>query len=446
MRQATQWMFPMNRKNRTESGQAIVVIVVAILVLIGVTALAVDGGLYYADHRQAQNAADSAVLAASLARLRGEDFVSAALLNAQKNGYENDGARSEVQVSAPPISGQYEGDREYVQVTIVSHHQTYFGPVIGIRELTNTVQAVSRAIPPKFGPILKGYAVISLAPYSGCKSIRSFWAHEESTLELFGGGIFINSNSPSCAFMQEGSASLVFGDPTMQFNIVGGASIQKIELIKRILQPASNAEGRPGLPFRPTTLAFLPNTGNSAIPYPPPFDLPKVGCGNRIAAIDPKDPSVMESGAWEGDFPPDGVTTLQKGVYCINGDVRVEGEKLQGENVVLYVEKGSVHFSRTANIQLRAPVSGPLKGLLIYLPMDNKSLVVLNGGRDSDIRGTILAPSSKIRILGNDSHSGFHSQIIGYLIEVGGNAKIYIRYTEEQNYATFSSPEIQFGQ
>lgn len=154
----------MNRTNRTERGQAIVIIAVAIFVLTGIAALAVDGGLYYADRRKAQNAADSAVLAASLARLRGEDFVSAALLNAEKNGYRNDGERSEVLVAAPPASGPYEGDREYVQVTVVSRHKTYFGAVVGIRELLNSAQAVSRAVPPKFGPILKDYASSAWRP------------------------------------------------------------------------------------------------------------------------------------------------------------------------------------------------------------------------------------------------------------------------------------------
>ncbi len=435
----------MNRTNRTERGQAIVIIAVAIFVLTGIAALAVDGGLYYADRRKAQNAADSAVLAASLARLRGEDFVSAALLNAEKNGYRNDGERSEVLVSAPPTSGPYEGDREYVQVTVVSRHKTYFGAVVGIRELLNSAQAVSRAVPPKFGPILKDYAIVSLAPYSGCKNVRAFWAHDEATLQLYGGGIFINSNNSNCAFLQEGSASLVFSDPTMQFNVVGGASIQKVELIKRVLQPPASAEGKPSLALRPTTLAILPNTGNSAIPYPPPFDLPKAGC-SKAAAVDPEDPSIMEAGSWEGEFPPEGVTQLKKGVYCINGDVRIRGEKIEGENVTLVVENGSVHFSGTTEIHLRAPVSGPLKGLLLYLPMDNVSLVTLNAARDSDIRGAILAPSSKIRIVGNESRSGFHSQIIGYLIEVAGNSNVIIRYSEEQNYSTFSSPVIQFGQ
>lgn len=431
----------MNRTTRTERGQAIVLIAVALLALIGVTALAVDGGLHYVDRQKAQNAADSAALAAALARLRRENFIAAALLNAQKNGYENDGVRSEVLVAAPPISGPYQGNEEYVQVIIVSHHRLYFGPVIGIRELTNRVQAVSRSIPPEYGPVLKDYAVVSLAPQTDCERMLAFWAHEESTLELYGGGIFINSTHPACAFIQQGSASLVFGDLTAQFNIVGGATIQKTQLIKRILQPPVNAEGKALFNARPTTFAFLPTTGNSPIPYPPPFEMPKPACRGE-AAVDPANPSVMTAGYWDGDFPPRGVTRLTRGIYCINGDVHV-GSHLEGENIVLFVEKGTVRLTGP-DIRLRAPVSGALKGLLIYVPIENASLVVLNLGADSEIRGTILAPASKVRILGSESRSGFHSQIIGYVVELAGNSHIYLRYDEEQSYAAFSYPQIQF--
>ena len=57
-----------------------------------------------------------------------------------------------------------------------------------------------------------------------------------------------------------------------------------------------------------------------------------------------------------------------------------------------------------------------------------------------------LAPASKIRILGNESRYGYHSQIIGYTIELDGNSNITIRYLDEQNYDALVSPEIQFGQ
>ena len=434
-----------SRQLPSERGQAMILIVLAIVGLVGITALAVDGGMYYADRRRAQNAADSAVLAASLARLRGQNYQSVALARAQQNGYEDDGVKSSIEVNAPPVSGPYEGNSEYIQIVITSHYNTTFGSVVGIHELTNNVEAVARAKPPEYGPLMQGYAVVSLAPASDCAAQRSFWAHGESTLVISGGGIFINSDHPTCAFMQEGSGGLVFADNN-PFNIVGGASIQKVQLIKRLVWQPAPTPSKGETPTRQPALAFLPSTGSSPMPYPPPFVMPKPRCGARMAEIDPLDETVMGPGNWEEDFPPKGVTKLKPGMYCINGDVRVEDTELTGEGVLLVVEHGSVHFSSTANITLEAPGKGPFKNLLLFLPMDNHSVVVLNGSDESIFRGTILAPASKIRILGNESRYGYHSQIIGYTIELDGNSNITIRYLDEQNYDALVSPEIQFGQ
>lgn len=437
----------MKTNHNSERGQAMLLIVIAILGLIAITALAVDGGMYFADRRRAQSAADAAVLSASLARLRGEDYEAAALGRAQQNGYENDQVKSSVEVYVPPESGPYAGNKEYIQVIVRSHFQTYFGPVIGVHELTNTVQAVARAKPPEWGELLKGYAIVSLAPYSDCKYKRAFWAHGESTLELYGGGVFINSDNPTCAFMQEGSAGLVFGDDN-PFNIVGGASIQKVQLIKRLVwEPVPTPTGKGVLPERQPSIAFLPSTGSSPIPYPPPFVLPKPRCGIKMAEVDKIDGTTMSPGNWEDDFPPKGVKHLKPGIYCINGDLRVDQDaELTGHGVVLYVEHGSVHFNSGANVSLEAPNGGPFKGLLLFLPIDNHSVVVLTGSAESIFRGTIMAPGSKIRIVGNESRYGFHSQIIGYTIELDGNSNIIVRYINEQNYDALINPEIQFGQ
>jgi hypothetical protein len=113
---------------------------------------------------------------------------------------------------------------------------------------------------------------------------------------------------------------------------------------------------------------------------------------------------------------------------------------------VLKVEDGDVHFTGGADIVLNAPNSGEFKGLLIYVPMDNKNKVVLNGGSGSNIKGTILAPASEIHINGNDSSTGFHSQIIGYTIDVNGNSNIVIIYKDDQNFNTLTMPELQLSE
>ncbi len=424
---------------RSERGQAIVLIVFVIVGLVAITGLAVDGGTAYADRRQAQNAADSAALAASLARIRGDNFRSAAFQQAIQNGYNNDGERSEVQVNFPPRSGPYRGNAEYIQVVIASHSPTIFGSVLGIRNVTNTVEAVARVVPPAWDEILYGYAVISLAPTSDCQNNKAFWVHGEGTLKLQGGGIWVNSNHSTCAFMQQGSGSVAFEDDS-PFTIVGGASIQKPQLVKRQVPGFGYMQRAEGGSF-----PIQPVVGAAPIPYPPPFVMPRPSCGLKEAEV--LDGGIMTPGAWGEDFPPDGVTILQSGIYCIDGDVRVNGSQtLIGDHVLLVVEHGQVQFNGNATIQLTAPGSGPFKGLLIFVPMRNRTRVVLNGNSDSVFRGTILAPASLIRITGNDSAFGYHSQIIGYYVELTGSSNVLVRYVDEQNYDAFISPSIEISQ
>ena len=56
----------------TERGQALILIAFAAIALFAITGLAIDGSKKLSDRRHAQNAADAAVLAGSLANLRGD--------------------------------------------------------------------------------------------------------------------------------------------------------------------------------------------------------------------------------------------------------------------------------------------------------------------------------------------------------------------------------------
>src|ERR1041385_1661254 len=187
-------------------GQALVLIALAIVGLAGIAGLVIDGGNVFFDRRNAQNAADSAVLAAALTRVEsGGSPQATALASAKQNGYDNDGVTNKVEFHIPPISGPNKGNIEYIQVIITSHVKTYLASVVGWRSITNTVNAVARTKPSEIREILNGQAVISLAPTSDCMNDVAFYLHGESTLDMTGGGVFINSNNNLCAFVQKGS-------------------------------------------------------------------------------------------------------------------------------------------------------------------------------------------------------------------------------------------------
>jgi len=411
-----------------ERGQAIIIIVFAIIGLIGMTSLAIDGGNALIDRRRTETAASAAALTAALTRINGGDWRSAALATANANGYNNDGVSNIIEMNTPPLSGPYAGNSEYIEVIITSNLDTYFGPVIGVPRVTNVARAVSRTKPSEYGEMFDGYALVSLAPRSGCTEDKkkAFWIHSEATIMLSGGGIFVNSGNADCAFMQFGSGSIRIQDES-PITVVGGADVQKTKLIT----PA---------PVQ---------TGAVPISYPPAIEMPKVGCGSKIATVNELTGKSISAGNWEGDedFPPEGVTYLEAGIYCIKGDVIIGGgKKLEGKNVLLILEDGEFLVSGNADVTLTAPRHGAANGLLIYMPIDNRGRIALNGNADSRFRGTIFAPGGDIRLNGMDSDYGYHSQIIGYYIEVDGQDKIVINYSDEENYDAFKMPEVLLSQ
>ena len=404
-------------------GQALILIVAAIVGLVAITGLAVDGGNAYADRRRAQNAADSAAVAGALGRINNEAWVDRMLAVAAANGYDNDGRTNAVEVHSPPVSGAYAGNIEYIQVRITSHIRTYFAPVVGMRQITNTVEAVARSKPSVLGPLFGGNAVVSLAPSSDCILHKAFYVHGEATLAVWGGGVLVNSANPTCALIQQGNGSIRVNDSAYGIQVAGGYDIQKPQLLT---------------PFPPI--------GNvQSIPYPPPVFMPKVGCGTKEATVS-EDGTSISPGNWgEDDFPPAGVNHLGSGTYCLNGDFVIPGARqITGNGVVFKMEHGSVRWSGAAVIDLSASRTGAQKGLLIYQPPENQSPMVLNAEDGSSIRGTILAPAAPILIKGNESEYGFHGQIIGYTIEADGQSNVVIRFLEEDNYQALTMPEVQF--
>lgn len=402
----------------SERGQVLILLVFGVITLLGLTGLAIDGGNAFADRRRAQNASDSAALAAALAAARGGDPSVTAINWANNNGYANDGVRSTVTVNRPPAVGckgqpsPYAGNAEYIQVIIHSNVDTSLAKIIGINQTQNCTEAVARARPAQQGEMFFGNALVSLKP-NGCSTT---FLHGTARNDLIGGGLFVNSDHPTCAFEQNGNGSIYAPNIT----IVGGAEIQKINLVA----------------------PFPPQTGAPQVPYPPPFLPPEPTCnGNAVKTGNRLSPGNA------GNFPPSGVTELDPGIYCVNGDFMMNAhDTIHGEGVLIFMKSGTVHFNGNAQINLSAPTSGPYAGLLIYQSINNTNRVTLNGNSDTIFVGTILAPGAEIQINGTQNSSSYQSQIIGYTLDLIGTSDAVIRYNDAQNYDAYMPPQIELVQ
>ena len=386
-------------KSLSEKGQALILITLAVIGLIGFTALAVDGGTAFSDRRHAQNAADTAALAAALAKIRGDDWMALALARAEANGYKTDGENTTVHVHCPPESSQYAGNDNYIEVIIESTVKTTFSRVLGREKINNKVEAVTHITPAEIKPLYDGAAMVSLKP-DGRGAFRS---HGTNNTSIIGSGIFVNSNN-SCAFEQVGNS--VIDTPT-GIQIVGSACMNGS------ITPA-------------TTIT----TAATAVPYPPVKLPEEPTC--PVDAI--QSGSSLTAGNWVGTFPPKGVTHLYPGIYCVDGTFMVNAnDVLTGDEVLIYMRSGNVHWNGNAQINLTAMTSEPYPGLLIYMPLSNDDGMIINGNSDSSFTGTFLAPASDIQINGTAGAEGYSSQIIGYTIDLIGTADMLVEYNQSDN-------------
>lgn len=446
----------MKHDHGTERGQVLIMIAFGIIGLIGMVALAVDGGRAYSDRRHAQNAADTSVLAGARALIREEDWKSAALAISLENGFadgendldqtsesinveiyqcdESDDADTSVDCGEYDIASNPDAE-DYMMVKITSIVNTTFATVIGIQDITNTVFAIAHVEPSDRKPFFEGEAVINLSP-DDCSAFK-FSGSSETRIE--GGGIFVNSDCGGDAFKNESSGGTLHAPGAC---VVGGTSFDPNDTTDSIdIPPADFSVGAGECTqkvFPPTDYNF-PNTDIClGVPAATVVDVP--GPGNDY----------MTPGSWSGTFPPAGVVALSSGLYCVDGDFTLNAsDTLTGLNVSIFVFDGDIHWNGGASVNLQAYPEGygELSGLLIYLPMgdpiDYSHIVDINGNNTSYLKGTILAPSAATTVNGSGSLPRIDGQIIGYTVELSGSSDIYLWYNDAENWDSYTNPMIQ---
>jgi putative Flp pilus-assembly TadE/G-like protein len=437
----------------SERGQALVVIALAAIVLFGFLALAIDGSAKLSDRRHAQNAADTAVLAAALAKVTAQtdglsdspaecpptsgppSDVCAALLTAgldraDSNSYDNNLTTNTVEVYSPPIIGYYTGDIDYVQVIITSHVKTYFAKIMGFAETTNVVQAV--AYTKQGGELADGAMIISYDPSPSCSSGTgsgggSVDISGSSTVNLNGGGILLNSDEV-CGFAIPNCADL---------HIYGGG-ITSVGGVDNIDQDGCTT----------TAPEYLDPTSSIAIPDEVYFPDVPPECGQLASAYpDPNDNDIWYiNPGYYTDFPQSNINgdivgnrkqiIMNPGVYCVGGNIRWSGntfDSLDGTSgVTIYLTSGN-EFSLSINspVALNASTSGDYQGYLIIQEGTHTSIqdCIINGGAYLDINGLIFAPYCDITVNGgSDPTAEINAQLIGWDIKINGTTTVNFNY------------------
>jgi len=435
----------LNRKY--ERGQALILIVLAIVGMIGLVALAIDGGSVFSNRRSAQNAADSAALAGALARVKNPDLPrpdlstlakTVALTRANSNNFTTD-ELNEVKVYNDPLGEGCNGSvpnpldptdptdkaEYYIQVVIRTTVNTYFAPVVSpvFSQLHNCVEAIARAKPGVETSLCYGALICGLSP-TDKNALRTYGGAD---ITLVGGGAFSNSNHLTQALYVANNLSLQIAT----INPDTG----------KIFNPPFGVMAVGG--FNVPSDYPSPQIHKVQLPYPLPLIMmPKQkyvwtasDCDYNVVDLPDSLPNPPKK--------PTDVAYMPDGVYCVSGNFTkavyrngpIGSVNLIGGVTIVMLNQG---FSWTGNtdINLNAPpdcgpnpppscIPPPTAGLLIYLPYGNQNKTVkFAGSGNLQMFGTILAPDigSFVQYNGTYDTGVFYSQLVGWKFELGGNA------------------------
>lgn len=451
-------------KYSSERGQVLVLLVLAIVGLLGFTALAIDGGMVYSDRRTAQNAADAAALSGAGAAAQyirtyeaadpknnpvskekwncghaaivgGGGALAVAEAAAQSRAASNDFTVNFDTSGDNWADAQCHADRLEVRVRITVETQASLAHFIFNGPMVNTVEAVTKVDPAV--PVGFGNSIIALT--DKCTGTHKGVVVEgDHDTKVKDGGVWSNS----CFFANGAS-----GYMTVTMQTEHGEEDGVILYLKD-----SYLNGSIDDQITPEPTKVITSSLTIAIDPPDCSGLDNKG----DVKISGKDKSATISPGVYGSISVgnDESLTLEKGLYCITKNVSITGGQVQGEDVTIYLSGANSSFSSSgsAEVNLDAPkpeceslpLSDPdscypaLGGMLIYNEHGDVSLV---GNSTSSYEGTIYAPEGQISVGGNsEGSSNIVAQLIGLSVRLHGSTFLNIRYDDSLIY--YNGPKV----
>ncbi len=414
-----------------EGGQAIVLITLAMMMLVSLTGLAIDGSRAFVDRRSAQIAADNAVLAAAMMYQAGTELSEdAAFASASANGYSNDGVQNRVELTTSAVSAGCPGGQGIdFRIDIDTTQTNYFGTMVGVNQFTNRVSATSRRCFQATQPLFNGNAVVGLNPFT---TSYDSGASASAKWTLAGGGIFANKNGNA-----KNASAVTFTTPGACLTAVGTTN--------------TTWGCTPNLNQTDKAILYTYNAIRGMVPYPscPAAAVARIVNGKITEAIGYEGMGTNVA-SWAGDYNP--------GVYCINNVTGNIHTGITGDGVTFYL-RGTVDykFNGGGYIGATAPTSGPFKGILILgdplgaaipdSPLPNNTAcsqrAEFRGNGSALSQGLIFLPAACVDFRGNSNGDLQRTQLVGYSVTSNGNASVAINYNADDNVATVLPGNIQ---
>jgi Flp pilus assembly protein TadG len=414
-------------------GAVAVLVALLLVVLLGITALVLDGGYARENVRRVQGACDAAALAAANQLFihypqivtshywnydPGGAAVTAGLANAATNGFPNDGNHSIVYVHVPPWTGPFAGRPGYASVGITYYQNRAFSRIWGAAAIPVRARAVARG---RWSDSGKG--IILLDPTSRA----SLNASGGGTIRVTGGaGVVVDSN--------HGEASVVTGGGSITaagFEITGGYT-------GPLTGPVNT-----GVPPTPDPLSYLPQP--SAPVTSGQMTTENLTQGNKRYILTPgRFTNLPNFNVGDEVILGQASVNANGGIYYLDGC----GFKSTGANITMdpnstggvmlfnmpsstaQSQQIQISGNSSGTVNLSGLTSGSYAGVLFWQDRTATQPLSVSGGGSFSLTGTFYAANATLQITGSgDAKIG--SQYISRALNVGGGGNITIDYRSE---------------
>ncbi|MBA4384912.1 MAG: hypothetical protein C0410_09265 [Anaerolinea sp.] len=425
------------KKYQEENGQILIILAVALVAILGITALALDGSMVLNDRRDDQSIADSAALASASAAVQilkdyppnqfycgsilANNAATAAILAGQGYAQSEDNPLIENDpANGISVTCGVKNYRTYldIKITVSTTRETTFAQIIGRDQLQTKVEATSRVYPKETLAFGNGIASLS----NSCGTIGGITVTGSGSIDVIGAGIFTNS--------------CLTGTGTIDIVVNGG----QISYYTAYSPPASGS-------VSPAPVKVTQRLPFFTVPIPDCSKVPNYGSPVAVTSsgtINPGNYSKIKLTSVD-------TVILNPGLYCMTGDVTTTGQAhLTGQGVTIYFKSGTFDTAGTSFINLEAPncetslcgVPPAIRGILIYLDPSNNNKIKFTGTSNSVFMGTIFAPGGTIDVAGSGDLVTLNTQLIANKVNVSGSAHISLNLNGAEIFQTPSSIEL----
>ncbi len=358
--------------------------------VVGGLGFGVESGYWYHQQLKLQQAADAAAYAGAIEDRAGHAYstiTSVATAAAQQNGFTSNGGT--IQVHTPPTSGAFT-TANAVEVLLTHTEQRFFSQIFTNDPVITTARSVS------LFTTASDACVLALDPIAS----RAAQFSGNSATVLNGCSVMANSLASDAVYVQ-GSASL----STPCVLTAGGVSANGGLTMTSCSSPMTNL---PPVADPFASLVEPSNTGNC-----------RNGNGNTL-----------QPGRYCNGLSLNGTTNLNPGTYIIDGGTfRINANaNVTGSGVTFYfVNNASTQFNGNATMNLSAPTSGALSGILMFGSRSNTNTSnTLNGTAGSQMTGNIYFPAQEVDYLGNFSGTNGCTHIVAKTVQWTGSTTVSV--------------------